>query len=245
MATTRHDGRQANEIRKITMETGIAPHADGSVLISFGNTKVICAAMIEANVPKWMKAQGVEGGWITAEYAMLPYSTLDRKARDAARGKQDGRSIEIQRLIGRSLRAAVDLAKLPGKTLWLDCDVLQADGGTRTAAITGAWIAARLATQKMLANGALEADPIISNVAAISCGIVATQPMLDLCYVEDRDAAVDCNIVMNSDNQFIEVQGSGEEATYSRQELDTLLDLACGGIHELIQRQNACVNEAI
>ncbi len=193
--------------------------------------------MIDDRVPGWMKAQGLSGGWVTAEYSMLPYSTLDRKPRASSKGKQDGRSIEIQRLIGRSLRAAIDLEKLPGKSLWVDCDVLQADGGTRTAAITGAWVAVRLAVEKLMQAGTLAENPIRDHVAAISVGMLGGQALLDLCYVEDRDAQVDANIVMTGSGQLIEVQGSGEEATYTRSELDSMLDLAQKGIDELVSLQ--------
>ncbi len=234
---SRPEGRALDALRPVTFQTGIAPHATGSVLVSFGRTQVICAASIESRVPRWMKEQGVEGGWITAEYSMLPYSTLDRKARDISRGKLDGRTVEIQRLIGRSLRAALDLNKLPGKTLWLDCDVLQADGGTRTASITGAWVAARLAVSKLMAEGKLEEDPILDHVAAVSVGVVEGQARLDLEYVEDRDAAVDFNVVMTGAGQYVEVQGTGEEATFSRDELDALLALAGGGIETLVAMQ--------
>jgi ribonuclease PH len=236
-APLRHDGRQPDQLRPVTLQTGIAPHADGSVLIRFGDTQVICAAMIDDRVPGWMKAQGLSGGWVTAEYSMLPYSTLDRKPRASSKGKQDGRSIEIQRLIGRSLRAAIDLEKLPGKSLWVDCDVLQADGGTRTAAITGAWVAVRLAVEKLMQAGTLAENPIRDHVAAISVGMLGGQALLDLCYVEDRDAQVDANIVMTGSGQLIEVQGSGEEATYTRSELDSMLDLAQKGIDELVSLQ--------
>lgn len=188
-----------------------------------------------------MREQSVEGGWLTAEYSMLPYSTLDRKARDISRGKLDGRTVEIQRLIGRSLRAALDLKKLPGKTLWLDCDVLQADGGTRTAAITGAWVAARRAVSKLLQSGELEEDPMLDHVAAVSVGMVEGTARLDLEYVEDRDAAVDFNVVMTGAGQYVEVQGTGEEATFTRDELDGLLALASKGIKEIVDLQDAAV----
>lgn len=235
----RPDGRQPDQLRPVTIQPGIAPNADGSVLISFGNTSVICSASVEEKVPGWMRAQGITGGWTTAEYSMLPYSTLERKARDISKGKQDGRSVEIQRLIGRSLRAAIDLSKLPGLTIWVDCDVLQADGGTRTAAITGAWAAMRLACNKLLQAGRISEDPIRDHVAAVSVGIVEGLPLLDLCYVEDRDASVDCNIVMTGAGRFVEVQGTGEESTFARSELDTLLDLASAGIAELVSLQTS------
>lgn len=176
---------------------------------------------------------------MSAEYSMLPYSTLDRKKRDINRGKQDGRSVEIQRLIGRSLRAVADLSKLPGHTLWLDCDVLQADGGTRTASITGAWLAAEIAVRRAIKAGNLEESPFVDNVAAISVGILNDEALLDLCYVEDRDASVDANIVMTGGGQFVEAQASGEEATFSHDQLQSLLGLAAKGIEELTAKQNA------
>ncbi|WOO41520.1 ribonuclease PH [Rubellicoccus peritrichatus] len=240
----RPEGRSLDALRTVTFEPEIAPHATGSVLVSFGKTRVICAATIENRVPRWMRDQGVEGGWITAEYSMLPYSTLDRKSRDISRGKLDGRTVEIQRLIGRSLRAAVDLKKLPGKTLWLDCDVLQADGGTRTASITGAWVAASLAVKKLMEAGELEENPMADNVAAVSVGVVDGTTRLDLEYVEDRDADVDFNVVMTGDGKFVEVQGTGEEATFSREELDALLEVAGKGIREIVEMQNAVISES-
>lgn len=241
----RLDGRTCEQMRPIRFETGIAPHATASVLVSFGNTRVICAATIEKKVPGWMQAQGVPGGWITAEYAMLPYSTHDRKARDSSKGRVDGRSVEIQRLIGRSLRAAIDLQKLTGVTLWLDCDVLQADGGTRTAAISGAYVAARLATQRLLKDGVLKEDPIKASVAAVSVGIWQELEVLDLPYVEDRDAAVDFNVVMTGCGDFVEVQGTGEEATFSQAQLDALLLLARKGIAEISAAQEAAIAAAV
>jgi ribonuclease PH len=235
----RADGRQPNQLRKISFEPNVAPYATGSVLISFGLTRVICAATIEPNVPTWMKQQKVPGGWLTAEYSMLPYSTLERKQRDIARGKIDGRTVEIQRLIGRSLRAVVDLLKLGQNTLWLDCDVLQADGGTRTAAITGAYVATRLAVQKLLDAKKLAENPITDSVAAVSAGVFGGRELLDLAYVEDKDAEVDFNIVMTGRGQFVEVQGSGEEATFSQAQLDSLLGLAQQGLKELTALQTA------
>ena len=205
----RPDNRAVDALRTIQFETGIAPHALGSVLVSFGDTRVICAASIDNRVPGWMRAQKVEGGWMTAEYSMLPYSTLDRKQRDISRGKADGRTIEIQRLIGRSLRAVFDLKKLTGKTIWIDCDVLQADGGTRTASITGAYVAAQIAIQKLIANGELEENPFTEAVAAVSVGVYQETPVLDLNYPEDKDATVDANIVMTGSGKFVEVQSSG------------------------------------
>ncbi len=230
---SRPDGRRPDQLRPITIEANIAPYASGSVLIGFGATRVICAATIEPKVPSWMKQQGVKGGWLTAEYSMLPYSTLDRKARDIAKGKLDGRTVEIQRLIGRSLRAVLDLGKLGENTLWIDCDVLQADGGTRTASITGAYLAARLAIQKLLDAKKIAENPLTDSVAAISVGLFDNHSLLDLNYVEDKDAAVDFNVVMTGQGKFVEVQGTGEEATFSQEELDRLLVLARAGLQEL------------
>ncbi len=234
---TRPSDRAGDELREVTLQLGIAPHAHGSVLASFGDTQVICAAMIDNKVPGWMQRQKVPGGWLTAEYNMLPYSTLSRKDRPISKGRQDGRNVEIQRLIGRSLRAVLDLAKLPGKTLWIDCDVLRADGGTRTASITGAWVAARLAVNKLIEKGRLDEDPILDHLAAVSVGVYRNHCVLDLDYPEDRDASVDANIVMTGSGQFVEVQSSGEEATYTRDQLDELLALAEKGIAELVQKQ--------
>jgi ribonuclease PH len=235
----RADGRRPDQLRNVTFEPNIAPYATGSVLVSFGLTRVICAATIEPNVPTWMKQQKVPGGWLTAEYSMLPYSTLDRKQRDIARGKIDGRTVEIQRLIGRSLRAVIDLHKLGQNTHWLDCDVLQADGGTRTAAITGAYVAARLAVQKLIDEKRIPENPLADSVAAVSAGVFGGRELLDLAYVEDKDAEVDFNIVMTGRGQFVEVQGSGEEATFSQQQLGSLLTLAQKGLKELSALQSA------
>jgi ribonuclease PH len=237
----RPDNRAIEELGTITFETGIAPHALGSVLVSFGDTRVICAASIDNRVPGWMRAQKVEGGWMTAEYSMLPYSTLDRKRRDISSGKADGRTIEIQRLIGRSLRAVFDLKKLTGKTIWIDCDVLQADGGTRTASITGAYVAAQIAIQKLIAKGELAENPFNEAVAAVSVGVYQDTAVLDLNYPEDKDATVDANIVMTGTGKFVEVQSSGEEATFTREQLDALLDLAANGITEINELQNAAI----
>jgi len=233
----RPDERKPGQLRPVRFERDFAPHASGSVLACFGNTRVICAASLERSVPRWMSAQGVEGGWMSAEYSMLPYSTLDRKQRDINRGKQDGRSVEIQRLIGRSLRAVADLSKLPGHTLWVDCDVLQADGGTRTAAITGAWLAAEIAVRRAIKAGNLRESPFRDSVAAISVGILRGTGLLDLCYLEDRDADVDANIVMTGGGEFVEIQASGEEATFSHPQLLQLLDIARQGISELTHAQ--------
>jgi len=238
---TRHDGRTPSQLRPVTFTPGFAPNATGSVLVSTGETRVICSAMIEEAVPRWMKEQQVSGGWVTAEYSMLPYSTLQRKQRDSSRGKVDGRATEIQRLIGRSLRAALDLDKLGQRTMWIDCDVLSADGGTRTASITGASVAAALACRKLMAEGKIKQWPIKQLVTAVSVGIVNGVALLDLNYVEDKDAAVDLNVVMTEGGHFVEVQGSGEESTFSEAELNTMLSLARGGIGELVGMQRAVI----
>jgi len=236
-SSTRADGRSASQLRPLRFQNGIAPHATGSTLIEWGSTRVICGVTIEESVPRWMKEQRVEGGWITAEYAMLPYSTLTRKPRDISKGKLDGRSSEIQRLIGRSLRAALDLQQLGARTICVDCDVLQADGGTRTAAITGAFVALSLAVNKLMAENKLAGNPILHAVAAVSVGVLDGQPLLDLCYREDVAASVDMNLVMNDGGRFIELQGSGEEATFSEKELADLLALGKAGIGELLLAQ--------
>jgi ribonuclease PH len=215
------------------------------VLVAFGNTRVICAATIEEAVPRWMKEQSVSGGWITAEYSMLPYSTLDRKPRDITKGRPDGRGIEIQRLIGRSLRAAVDLNALGPRTLWIDCDVLQADGGTRTASITGACVAIELASQKLIAAGKLAASPVRKFIAAISVGIVGGHALLDLDYSEDKEAAVDFNLVLTEDAQFVEIQGSGEESTFSEAEFQSMLTLGKQGVASLVALQREAVAKTL
>ncbi|HEY1765284.1 MAG TPA: ribonuclease PH [Opitutaceae bacterium] len=235
----RAEGRKADQLRPISFEADFAPHATGSVLVRYGSTQVICAATIEPGVPNWMKQQGVKGGWLTAEYSMLPYSTHERKPRDINKGKLDGRTVEIQRLIGRSLRAVVNLDKLGSNTLWIDCDVLQADGGTRTASITGAYVAARLAVQRLLDNGKLKESPLSDSVAAVSAGLFGGNLLLDLAYLEDKDAEVDFNVVMTGQGRFVEVQGSGEEATFSNDQLQELLTLAGKGLRELSALQAA------
>ena len=237
----RPDGRADDQLRSVTFKNNIAPHATGSTLIEWGDTRVICCATVEEEVPRWMKAQGVEGGWITAEYSMLPYSTLDRKRRDSSKGKIDGRSQEIQRLIGRSMRAALDLAKIGPRTVWIDCDVLQADGGTRTASITGGYVALSLALAKLKADGMLEVDPIVSPVAAVSVGVVNDVPILDLPYVEDVAAEVDMNLVMNAKGEFIELQGTGEKDTFSDAELASMLAHGRKGINELLELQKTAI----
>ncbi len=240
----RHDGRRPDQLRPITFQPGIAPHAAGSVLALCGRTQVICAVTIEENIPRWMKEQKVSGGWITAEYSMLPYSTLDRKARDITKGRLDGRSTEIQRLIGRSVRAAVDLQALGARTICVDCDVLAADGGTRTTAITGTYVALELAIRSLREKGLLPGtgkSPIKTPFAAISVGMVEGRPLLDLDYIEDKDAETDMNVVMTARGQFIEVQASGEESTFSPQEFSALLALAAKGIKKLTALQKAAL----
>jgi len=242
-SSTRTDGRAASQIRPLRFQNHIAPYAAGSTLIEWGSTRVICGVTIEETVPRWMKEQKVEGGWLTAEYSMLPYSTLQRKQRDINKGRLDGRSSEIQRLIGRAIRAAVDLEKFGQRTICVDCDVLQADGGTRTAAITGAFVALSLAVNKLLAEKKLSANPILAGVAAVSVGIVAGKPLLDLCYTEDVAATVDMNLVMNSAGEFIELQGSGEEATFTDTQLADLLALGKTGIRELLAAQQQAISQ--
>ena len=237
----RLDGRRPGQLRPLRFQNHIAPYAAGSTLIEWGNTRVICGVTIEDMVPRWMKEQGVTGGWLTAEYSMLPYSTLQRKARDITKGKLDGRSQEIQRLIGRALRTAIDLEKLGTRTVWVDCDVLQADGGTRTAAITGSYVALSLAIQQMISAGKLAQDPMLGGVAAVSVGVVNQQPLLDLCYTEDSGASVDLNLVMNARGEFIELQASGEEATFSETQLADLIELGKGGISQLLAAQQAAL----
>src|SRR5271163_3036717 len=233
----RADGRSANQLRPLRFQNHIAPHATGSTLIEWGNTRIICGVTIEETVPRWMKEQKITGGWLTAEYSILPYSTLERKPRDISKGKLDGRSSEIQRLIGRSIRAAIDLEKVGARTICVDCDVLQADGGTRTAAITGAFVALSLAVKKLIAEKRLAESPILKSVAAVSVGIVNGEPLLDLCYTEDVAATVDMNLVMNSAGEFIELQGSGEEATFTEAQLADLLALGKMGISQLLAAQ--------
>jgi ribonuclease PH len=241
--TPRADGRRPDEPRPVRFTNHIAPHATGSTLIEWGNTRVICAVSVEETVPRWMKDQGVPGGWITAEYSMLPYSTLQRRPRDISKGRLDGRSQEIQRLIGRALRTTLDLEQLGPRTLWIDCDVLQADGGTRTAAITGSYVALALALHRLRLESRLASSPLQHGVAAVSVGIVQGQPLLDLCYTEDAAAEVDFNLVMTRKGDFVELQGSGEEATFSQAQLDQLLGLGRRGIEQLFVAQDRALTE--
>lgn len=233
--------RSAGETRPVSFQPDIAPHAHGSVLVSFGQTRVICSAMIEEGVPRWMKEQGVTGGWLTAEYSMLPYSTQGRKPRDSSRGKPDGRGVEIQRLIGRALRAAVDLEALGPRTLWVDCDVLQADGGTRTASISGACVAVVLAGRKLIDQGKIAKIPLKQMVAAVSLGVVNREILLDLDYLEDKDAAVDLNLVMTESLDLVELQASGEEAVFSEAQLQALLELGKSGIGQILRAQQSAL----
>lgn len=231
----RHSGRRDDELRPISLEPAFTRHAEGSVLVSFGDTRVICTASVDPRVPPWLKGQG--SGWVTAEYGMLPRATHTRSPREAARGKQGGRTLEIQRLIGRSLRAVVDLRALGERTVTIDCDVLQADGGTRTAAITGGYVALQLAAKHLEQRGAIKSAPIHGQVAAVSVGIVDGVPILDLDYAEDSEAETDMNVVMNDAGAFIEIQGTAEGHAFKRTELDALLDLATTGIRELQAEQ--------
>lgn len=231
----RHSGRRADELRPISLEPAFTRHAEGSVLVSFGDTRVICTASVDPRVPPWLKGQG--SGWVTAEYGMLPRATHTRSPREAARGKQGGRTLEIQRLIGRSLRAVVDLRALGERTVTIDCDVLQADGGTRTAAITGGYVALRLAAQHLERRGDIRSAPIHGQVAAVSVGIVDGTPILDLDYAEDSEAETDMNVVMNDASAFIEIQGTAEGHAFKRAELDNMLDLATAGIRDLQAEQ--------
>jgi ribonuclease PH len=232
-------GRSAQQVRPVTLTRNYTKHAEGSVLVEFGETKVLCTASVDEGVPRFLKGQGQ--GWVTAEYGMLPRSTHSRMAREAAKGKQGGRTLEIQRLIARSLRAAVDLKALGEFTITLDCDVIQADGGTRTASITGACVALADALNKLVASGKLKANPMKGMVAAISVGIVKGEALCDLEYVEDSAAETDMNVVMMEDGRMIEVQGTAEGEPFSHEELLTLLALARGGIEELIQAQKAAL----
>ncbi len=233
----RPSGRKLDELRNVSIETNITMHAEGSCLIKMGNTHVICTATVEDRVPPFIKGSGL--GWVTAEYGMLPRSTGSRMRREAASGKQGGRTVEIQRLIGRSLRAGVDRLSLGERQITIDCDVIQADGGTRCASITGGWVALRLAIDNLMNSNIILTDPLVSPVAAISCGIYAGQPILDLDYSEDSEAGVDGNFIMLENGNMIETQISAESATYSRDQLNSLIDLAEKGTSELFDIQRA------
>ncbi|OLO27800.1 ribonuclease PH [Alkalihalophilus pseudofirmus] len=240
----RIDDREQDQLRKVEIIRDYLMHPEGSVLISFGNTKVICTASIEDRVPPFMRNQGK--GWITAEYSMLPRATEQRNIRESSKGKVSGRTMEIQRLIGRALRTVIDLEKLGERTVWIDCDVIQADGGTRTAAITGAYVAMVLALQKYVEKKKLIELPVTDFLAAVSVGITNEQgEILDLCYREDASAEVDMNVVMTGKGEFVELQGTGEEATFSRKQLDKLLYLAELGIEDLIEKQKTALGEKI
>ena len=233
----RVDGRRPNELRPVKIHPHYVQQPAGSALIEMGNTRVVCAASVEEGVPRWMREQGVKGGWITAEYSMLPYATSPRKPREVTRGRPEGRTQEIQRLLGRALRTVTDIEKLGDRTIWIDCDVLHADGGTRTASITGAYVAVMLAMRKLQEKGVLKENPIKSAVAAVSVGLLDGVPLLDLCYEEDSKAAVDMNVVMTDEGQFVEVQGTGEDAPFTQREMTAMLKLAREGIVELMAAQ--------
>jgi len=233
----RHDGRAPDQLRPVRIEPGFVRTADGSALIEMGGTRVICTASVDEEVPRWMR--GKRRGWVTAEYGMLPASTGERKRRDVSKGRPDGRTVEIQRLIGRAIRGVVDFEGLGERTVWLDCDVLEADGGTRCASITGAYVALELALQGLIGEGLLESMPLDQSVAAVSCGVVEGTALLDLDYPEDSTAEVDMNVVMAGDGGLVEVQATGERTPLSRASLDELLVLAAGGIEQLREAQRA------
>lgn len=235
----RPSGRNLADIRSISIETGVTKHAEGSVLIKMGDTHVLCTATIEDKAPSFLKGSGL--GWVTAEYGMLPRATNSRNRREAAAGKQSGRTQEIQRLIGRALRAGIDRSALGERQIVVDCDVLQADGGTRCASITGGWVALRLAVNKLLKSGLIASDPIIDHVAAISCGIYAGQPIADLDYAEDSEAGVDGNFILTGRGRLVEVQMTAEGSTFSREEMTKLLDLAEAGVAQLVTAQKAAI----
>ncbi|MGC9419778.1 MAG: ribonuclease PH [Rhodovulum sp.] len=237
----RPSGRDVSEMRPVSIETGVTKHAEGSCLIRVGDTHVLCTASLEDRVPPFLKNSGL--GWVTAEYGMLPRATTTRMRREASAGKQGGRTVEIQRLIGRSLRAGVDRVALGERQITVDCDVIQADGGTRCAAITGGWVALRLAVNKLMKTGEVISDPMTDPVAAVSCGIYAGQPVLDLDYPEDSEAGVDGNFVMTGSGRLIEVQMSAEGSTFSREQMDHLLGLAEKGVAELVAAQKTAVGD--
>ncbi len=240
--TERPDGRKSDELRRPEFTVHFVESALGSVLVRMGNTRVLCGVSVEEAVPRWMRVQKKGGGWLTAEYSMLPYATKERTSRESTLGKVGGRTQEIQRLIGRALRAVVDLDKLGPRTLWVDCDVIQADGGTRTAAITGAFAALRLAVTRLMKDGLLAEDPIVEAVAAVSVGVVGGRTVLDLCYAEDVAADVDMNVVMTASGRFVEVQGTAEVQPFSKAEMQEMLTLAEKGVLELLALQQSAVN---
>jgi len=238
----RPSGREPDQMRPVIFTPNFTKHAEGSVLAEFGDTRVLCTASVESRVPPWMRGAG--HGWVTGEYGMLPRATHSRSGREAARGKQGGRTMEIQRLIGRSLRAVTDLDALGERTVTLDCDVLQADGGTRTAAISGAYVALLIAMQKLCKDRTLKTNPVHGQIAAVSVGIYRGVPVLDLDYEEDSQAETDMNVVMNEAGRFVEVQGTAEGHAFTREELDTLLEMASAGVSEIIEAQNAAIAKA-
>jgi ribonuclease PH len=239
----RADGRRREQLRPVKVTRNFIKHAEGSVLIEMGDTKVICTASIEEKVPPFLKGKGT--GWVTAEYSMLPRATHDRSPREAVKGKQGGRTLEIQRLVGRALRAVTDMTQLGERSIWIDCDVIQADGGTRTASITGAFVALALAIEKLRERDVLKSVPITDYVAATSVGIVDGEPLLDLAYEDDSRAEVDMNIVKTGDGRFVEVQGTAEAIPFGREALLTLLDLADAGIRQLVDKQRAIVGHLV
>jgi ribonuclease PH len=237
---TRSDGRTPGTLRPIQIDNGFVGSADGSTLFAMGGTRVICTASVVEVVPGWRESSGL--GWVTAEYGMLPASTGRRRPRDVSRGRPDGRTVEIQRLIGRSLRAVVDFEALGQRTVYLDCDVLEADGGTRCASVTGAYVALELALRGLVDSGALDSLPLRSQLAAVSCGVVGELALLDLCYAEDSAAAVDMNVVMTGNGELVEVQASGEEVAFARETFDGLMELAAEGIDQLLAAQRASLD---
>jgi ribonuclease PH len=239
---SRGDGRAADELRPVEIELDFIPSASGSALFEIGSTRLICTAMVEESVPQWMRGRGT--GWVTSEYGMLPGSTSERKSRDASRGRVDGRTVEIQRLVGRSLRSVVDFKALGERTAWIDCDVIQADGGTRCAAICGGYVALHLALSRLVGRGMLPRVPLRDSVAAVSVGIVDGEPLLDLPYAEDSRAEVDMNVVMTGSGELIEVQATAERTPFGRASLDRLLELAAGGIETIGRAQGRVLQEA-
>jgi ribonuclease PH len=238
----RFDGRKPGELRPLVFEKDFLSHPAASVLARFGGTKVICSATLETGVPPWMRAQNVPGGWLTAEYGMIPPSTHDRTKREASSGKQSGRTMEIQRLIGRSFRPVVDLLALGQSTVYVDCDVIDADGGTRCASITGASVALQLAFARLCAAKKLPSNPMRENVAAVSVGIIDGEPVLDLCYEEDKNAGVDMNVIMTESGKIIELQGTAEKSPFDNSQLNAMLELASKGLREIFAAQRAAIN---
>lgn len=240
----RPDLRGPDQLRPLAWQLDVAPAAQGSVLVKLGNTQVLCAVSVEDRLPRWMAQQNVTGGWLTAEYSLMPYSTAPRSSRESSSGKVGGRTHEIQRLIGRALRAVVDLQAFGRRTIWVDCDVLQADGGTRTAAVTGSYVALQRAVERLMTEGLLKKNPIREALAAVSVGIVEGQPRLDLCYSEDSAAAVDMNVVMTSSGKIVEVQGTAETTPFTPAEMASMMKLAEKGIRELFTAQRQALSPA-